>query len=272
MVSFEYLFNPTFLMFLGILMLVVALLVVYFESKIRDQNHKIASMLSLVSTLAEDMNGVKMGLNHLAMTRVGGNFQKSHLEETTQQMKHEENKLIEVSDDDSDDDSDDESDDDNEVSESDVDLESNSDEESCDNVKVLKINITDDINNIDESVNLDLEETESLEDIEEVDDSVELNSNLSDVESENNDHENLSNSFVEKVLDLQYENENDEQLTLTSSVLKKININLDETQHENIDYKKLPLPKLRTIVSEKGLGLDTSKLKKNELLKLLGEE
>jgi cell division protein FtsL len=53
MASLADLFNPTFLMFLGILVLVVALLVVYFESKMRDQNHKIASMLSLVSTLAE---------------------------------------------------------------------------------------------------------------------------------------------------------------------------------------------------------------------------
>ena len=65
MASLADLFNPTFLMFLGILVLVVALMVVYFESKMRDQNHKIASMLSLVSTLAEDMNGVKMGLNQL---------------------------------------------------------------------------------------------------------------------------------------------------------------------------------------------------------------
>ena len=67
------LFNPTFFMFLGILILVVALVVVYFESKSREQNHKIASMLSLVSTLAEDMNGVKMGLHHLSVNRVGGN-------------------------------------------------------------------------------------------------------------------------------------------------------------------------------------------------------
>ena len=66
------LFNPTFFLFLGILVLVVALMVLYFESKMRDQNHKIASMLSLVSTLAEDMNIVKMGLNHVAMTQTGG--------------------------------------------------------------------------------------------------------------------------------------------------------------------------------------------------------
>ena len=67
MASLADLFNPTFLMFLGILVLVVALLVVYFESKMREQNHKITSMLSLVSTLAEDMTGMKIGLNHLAI-------------------------------------------------------------------------------------------------------------------------------------------------------------------------------------------------------------
>ena len=77
MASLADLFNPTVLMFLGILVLVVALLVVYFESKMRDQNHKIASMLSLVSTLAEDMNGVKMGLNQLAVIRMGGSLPQS---------------------------------------------------------------------------------------------------------------------------------------------------------------------------------------------------
>jgi hypothetical protein len=45
MAALADLFSPTFLMFLGILVLIVALMVVYFESKMRDQNHKIASML-----------------------------------------------------------------------------------------------------------------------------------------------------------------------------------------------------------------------------------
>jgi cell division protein FtsL len=75
MASLADLFNPTFLMFLGILVLVVAMLVVYFESKMREQNHKITSMLSLVSTLAEDMTGMKMGLNHLAITSLNGGSQ-----------------------------------------------------------------------------------------------------------------------------------------------------------------------------------------------------
>ena len=67
MASLIDLFNPSFLMFLGILVLVVALLVVYFESKFRDQNHKISSMLSLVSSLAEEVNGTKMIIHQLAM-------------------------------------------------------------------------------------------------------------------------------------------------------------------------------------------------------------
>ena len=41
---------------------------------------------------------------------------------------------------------------------------------------------------------------------------------------------------------------------------------------EVIDYKKLPLNKLRNTVQEKGLTNDASKLKKNEIYKLLGIE
>ena len=42
-----------------------------------------------------------------------------------------------------------------------------------------------------------------------------------------------------------------------------------ELSEEKIDYKKLPLNKLRKIVADKGLNLDTSKLKKQELLDIL---
>ena len=52
-------FNPSFLIFLGIMVLVVALLIVYFEGKMREQNHKISSMLSLVSAMAEEVNIIR---------------------------------------------------------------------------------------------------------------------------------------------------------------------------------------------------------------------
>jgi hypothetical protein len=96
------LFNPTFLMFLGILVLVVALVVVYFESKLREQNHKTASMFSIVSTLAEDANGMKMGLNQLMNFNnvIGGSAPENFIQqplENSKSLYQENTKLIEVS-------------------------------------------------------------------------------------------------------------------------------------------------------------------------------
>jgi hypothetical protein len=253
------LFNPTFFMFLGILLLVVALLVVYFENKMRDQNHKIASMLSLVSTLAEDMNGVKFGLNHLARTTTMGGADPLN----TAFISRDDNKLITVSDDENN--SDEESDasfDEESVStfeindesegENDEDEDENQDEDeesSQNEVKVLKLNISREPD--DEEDDLEFEENETLDDLEDLDDGLEF------LEDQPEFVENLEDSGMP---------------TISASDLKTINIDLEEPQAESLDFKKLPLPKLRTIVAEKGLSADASKLKKNELLKLLGSE
>jgi hypothetical protein len=58
---------------------------------------------------------------------------------------------------------------------------------------------------------------------------------------------------------------------ISQTELKTININLEE-QLDSQEYKKFTLNKLRSIVAEKGLSTDSNKLKKNELLKLLGVE
>lgn len=252
------LFNPTFFMFLGILLLVVALLVVYFENKMRDQNHKIASMLSLVSTLAEDMNGVKFGLNHLARNTMGGADPLN-----TAFISSDDNKLITVSDDESDagsvaglnedsvstfeinDESEGEDEEDEEYSDRDE-LSSHND------VKVLKLNISKAADEDEE-----YEENENVDELEDLDDSLSETSNLETTEFVNDQPE-----LMENLEDL---NEG----PISASDLKTININLEES---HLDYKKLPLPKLRSIVAEKGLSADASKLKKNELLKLLGSE
>ena len=59
--------------------------------------------------------------------------------------------------------------------------------------------------------------------------------------------------------------------------MKTISINLGDQQqvtNENIDYKKLQIPKLRSIAVEKGLttNSEANKLKKSDILKLLGAE
>ena len=257
MSSFTDLFTPTFLMFLGILVLVVALLVVYFESKMRDQNHKIASMLSLVSTLAEDMNGVKMGLNQLAATRMGGSFPQNFEQplEKSRVPFNQETKLIEVSDGEDDDDDDYDDDIDEEI-----DTDESDDESNHDVVKVFKIDMNSQ-NQYEDSLsgnNLELDDLD--EELDELDDE------LSEVQSLSSKSSKLSNKLEETV----YGETLQEPLNISD--LKTISINLEDPHPDSLDYKKLSLPKLRSIVSDKGLASDASKLKKNELLKLLGAE
>lgn len=272
MSSLADLFSPTFLIFLGILVLVACLLIVYFENKIREQNHRIASMLSLVSTLAEDVNGIKFGLNHLAVNYIGGGQPLAQNTETNNFLNQE--NLIPVSDDEEDEDEDDDyEDDDNSDSsedensvllidddnnlelienEDDSDSDSDSDDEIGDRleVKVLKINITNEIDNEDIN-NLELE---TSNDLNEICDDLEETDTLND----------------EKPITLSYEISNENNFDMSN--LKTINIHLEETKNDAADYKKMSIQKLRSIVAEKGLAEDTSKMKKPDLFKLLGVE
>ena len=293
MTALSELFTPTFLMFLGILLLVVALVVVYFESKMRDQNHKIASMLSLVSTLAEDMNGVKMGLNQVAMHQMSGHqmggqmggqmgsqmgqmgqmgIQSQPLENSNKSLYLQEtNNLIAVSDDD-----DSEEDDESAIDDSgsDIDAASLSDDdqdshdESSDEdeqlVKVLRLNIPAPGNNEDMGFN-------GAEELGDLDDLMDEALSVSSEDSSEYQLDIQASDFIsaEEIKD-------ETHLNISASDLKTINISLEEGGEEpgveSVDYKKLPLPKLRNIVTEKGLAADAAKMKKNELLKLLESE
>ena len=262
MASLADLFNPTFLIFLGILVLLAALLVIYFESNMRDQNHKIASMLSLVSTLAEDINGIKMGFNQLAVTRMNGsgpeNLAKPLENSNILFSSNEENTLIEVSDNDCQEEEDGEFED-SEFEESDFE-ESDSDDEDKDeeddnDVKVLKIDINS--QNYLSGIN-----TLDIDELEENDDLVE---ELSETQS-------LTSLVSNSKKELLTQEKQLESTNISSKDLKTISVNLENQIQDSIEYKKMTLPKLRSIVSEKGLASDTSKLKKNELLKLLGIE
>ena len=269
------LFNPTFFMFLGILILVVALVVVYFESKSREQNHKIASMLSLVSTLAEDMNGVKMGLHHLSVNRVGGanlprfpqQAQPSLEESNMQLFQNNDDNLIPVSDDESMDEDSDEEVSDDEDSDDDCDSCEDDDNKHT-NIKILTLNM-----NTQSADGDDFEDIDDLEDLGGIDEDME---HLTDTNSESsrgsraspkNVLEMLSTHAAENSADI--EQLDGSHITISATDLKTININLDEIHADSVDYKKLPLPKLRSIVTDKGLADDASKLKKQELLKLL---
>ena len=119
------------------------------------------------------------------------------------------------------------------------------------------------VNNI-EDLEEDLEE-ELEEDLEE-----DLDEDLEeDLEEELNDEVSLQ-SIKEKEVEIVEIVESEKLFDL-----KSINIsNLEESgpNTELNDLRKQPISKLRSIVIEKGLSTDPSKLKKQELLKLLGIE
>lgn len=250
------LFNPSFLVFLGVLVLVVSVLVVYFESKFREQNHKIASMFSIVSTLAEDLDSVKVGIHHVAFN--GGGFS---LAENIQ----EQNNLIEVSDDDEDEEEldEDELDEDSDDDSDELDEEEDDDSDDEPNVKVLKISdpllekVEQNLENLDVD-DLDVDDLDDLDDLDNLEE---------DLDSEY-DQEN----FEEEPLQLVESGFDSKEIVQINKNEKSIKIDLGDNVNETIDYKKLTLQKLKSIVTEKGLAIDTSKLKKHDLLKLLGIE
>jgi len=190
--------------------------------------------------------------------------------------------LIEVSDDEELEDETSQNDDEESVEDDLVDNELNNDDlesveddlaiiEDCsdcdnDNIKIVKLQVSnedvdEDNDSYEEENNLEFDAVEDLADLD------------GDLVAE------FNNEYVEEVLDLKSDDvkQLEETNIISSSDLKTISINLgEEHQHneENIDYKKLQLPKLRSIAIEKGLtsNSEASKLKKPELLKLLGAE
>ena len=261
MPSLVDIFNPSFFVFLGILVLVAALLVVYFESKMREQNHKMSSMLALITCVTDEMNVIKIHLNN--QPNIGGApINPSGLE--TNDVHIIKTKLIDVSDD-SDSESDSESDnDDSESNSEDIDIEEDIEDiedikeikeiieigGEHNDIKVFKLNISN-INNIDENI---------------------LDNNIDDLCAEENDVSDDDISISSS--DDEIEEKNKNEIDISSLNLKSINIsNLEEIKNSDfIDYRKFTLSKLRSVVVEKELVADSSKLKKNELLKLLGIE
>ena len=207
-------FNLSFLIGITGTIFLVSALFAYINYRFTEQDHKMSSMLGLISTMAQELDFFRNKYSK------GGNLPNiipTGLKETIDE-------LIEVSDEeDEDEDEEDDEEDDDEDEEEDED--SVTDDKT---VKICNIHLGDEFSNIDVSQDIDLDnkiKTVFLED---------------DLESIEEDK-------------LQF--------------LKSIHITDLET--ESVDYKKLPIHKLRSLVVEKGLCVDSSKMKKNEILKLI---
>ena len=232
--------NPTFLMCLGIILISIACLVIYFENKFRDHNHKMTTMLGLVTALTDEVNNTKKFLSRKA----------TDVESITHQ-------LVEVSDDDEDDEDDDDDDDESD-DESDDDEDDDDDNDTAPTLCIYDANKTK-ILKIDITTSTPVYAAENLEELQLISES-ESESESESIDSKLDEQPNAG--FSQDMDGVQLIDD------IITTELKTIDItNLDDLP--TVDYKKLSVPKLKILVGEKGLVADCSKMKKNDLLKLL---
>jgi len=300
--------NTTSLAIIAILLLVIGLcfLFVYIEYVKRDQNHKIASMLSLVTSITEEVQSIRNFMSvitsgqvsQISVSNGGGVPQSQELNSYEQENNiqrrnasdeyDEKDDLIEVSDDEEDDDDEDdeeEEEDINEIQDDDDDDDLGEDEDD----------------NLEENEEYNNSEIEDLEDdgaenedvyCEPTEESVfKLNNESSELESLVVEDEVVADvedfTGVTDVVDVTEEvevkpetinleeqpsvitqDQKDLFKTISITSLEEDGIRIVETQ----DYKKMSLPKLKQVAVEKKLVADASKLKKHDILKLLGVE
>jgi len=293
-----------FLVSLGITLLLVGILGIFFVQRLQEQNHKMASMLGLVSTMAEELNFIRGRLQMMSYVpqSVGGGVEVGeHTTSFNQTMQASEiNNLIPVSDGDDDTDSDSDSDSDGEEDDSDVDNDDDDDASSVDtnsqieniielnpssNSQTIKIINFGDLNSNPDNLEQATEDLDELDDIEEL--------TNSESEDDNSDNDNSDNDKdIKNEVDIEEDSEEDkkengiifndldkidnsESATKDNlNFIKSIDIsNLEEhTETDTVDYKKMSMAKLRNIAIAKGLMTENSKATKNAIIKMLSSE
>lgn len=283
------LFSTSFLFSVAIIIILIGGVFAYVSYRMSEQDNKIGHMVGLVSLLAGETQQLKDEL-HKQKT------QESKLEYASQLIDHD---LISVSDNeyDTEDEDEDEEDDDEEEEEKD-------EEENVVIVdkKIIKLNhptlfvsepeseFGSDVNITIDTLNKDLEEFEdSFKEYDVEDDliadvlynsTLPLQETFEEVEFDNiiqeeePKEEGETKEEGEEAKEEEPKQTTDADVKLTNEDLTSISaVDLGDLEdHTKTDYKKMSLNKLREIVVSKELVADASKLKKNEILKLLGHE
>jgi hypothetical protein len=224
-------FTIPYIAFLGFILLLISGVYIFLVKKLTSQNNQFCSIVGVVTSLADELKRLKEFISTTLINKPT----------TDKQLNH--NDLIRVSDDsDNDTNTDSESDNDSDDSDnSDDDSDEDSDEDSNDDLSNaiasnLDIAPHDDIKYIQIAPTIETKEKDDLINILEKE----------DVQSN------------------ETETHNDEPSSIDDSTVTE-----DSTTDSVVDYKKLPVNKLRTLIVEKGLAEDASKLKKQVLLQLL---
>ena len=250
-------FSTSFLFSVAIIIIAVGGLFAYFNYRLSEHNHKMQAMMGLVSTMAEEMQYFRSKIHSNPMTT--NNTDTTHIVSNFLGGSNTEDDLIEVSD--------------SEIEEDDEEAESLEDDELDDDLE----------EDLDDDLDDDLSEAESLEeDLEDLDEDLEeTDKKIITIDIDLGATNEMMSFDSEEIEDTNTNSTNTNDLNLSNLEdldvsLKSIAIDMDisniSINKEKDDYKKMSLNKLRDLVCEKGLVKDASKLKKNELLKLLGAE
>jgi hypothetical protein len=243
------LFSTSFLFSIAIIVILIGGIFAYVSYRMTEQDHKFNSMIGLISSMAEETQFFRSKISMLQQQISSKDLPVvDKIQYASQMMGGNKAELIDVSDDEEDEDDDDD------------------DEDECE----------------DEDDDDDEDECEDDDEEDEEDDNITiLNLSLINEKTDNNlDIENMSITDFEpydsqqdiKTVHLEQEIHLDEDINfLKNESLIDLDDN-DDVNESKTDYKKLQLNKLREIVVSKGIITDASKLKKNEILKLLGDE
>ena len=228
-------FSTSFFLTIGIVLILIGVAGMYFSQLILQQNQKISGMVDLISTMAQEMDFIRSRI------QFGGvvSHNNTHIVSMNPGLEKREEGLIEVSDDEDDEDEDE---DENESLEEDYHNKSiiisslnleNTNEDNSENIKVINL-----------GGSCEEEEGEDIED---------------DASSSSS-----SDDEVEAIKEFSIMDD--------LSILKSIEVDDFKTDNSAIDYKKLSMDKLKALVLEKKLSENASKLKKQDLIKLLEEK
>lgn len=248
--AFNELLSSSFLFSIAIIIILIGGVFAYVSYRMSEQDHKITSMLGLISTMAEELQFFRSNLIQPDLTNPNLESNDQPQTQTQTRIILDPNNLvagqpilIPVSDDE--DNGDDESDD-----------EDNGDDDESD----------DDESDDDESEDLD-EDNDDFEDVDE-----KLNEDLNEDLDEKC---NIKSIHLEEPIDLNLDLElllDPEPDELLVQDLQSISISDLEETDKKPDYRKWSLTKLKEVIVEKSIVTDASKLKKNDILKLLGVE
>lgn len=257
---FNYI-DTFFFISLGITFILILLLVFHFKQQIISLEHKNDTMFEIINNIVKELTALKSAFIHSSLSRENEIINTS-VQCIPQKINVENKIIISDSDDDTsytsgqsdtdsdaetDDDSDSEDDSEDEVVESkEVVIEKidihEPHEESSNEIKVINIELNNIVDSMDNGSDIE-DETDNLEE-----------------ENQMEDFVNTETIVVEKV-------DSSENLGTTEPAET-----FSTSENNKEVYRKMTLQALKTLVITKGLSSDTSKMKKNDLLKLLESE